>query len=272
MNASSMATRLVKVGLLAAALILLGACVEEEPSMELQASAVYEGSAEATDNGWLIECDIGSAEPDSVDLWHFRGNLDIGEVLTYGQVGGNTGTYTINAEILNELESTESDSEEFEGLRGDQNSILANRADIRYPPELNNFDGADQLQDLEKQDRFSTKLDSGGGGAIYSLPLFDSGDLQDLRGIYTNLLDLHDLSAGESIRIIAEVTIRGSTFSGNEVKSNTFEFPIYVTDRYGEGDPPPYIQTIEGASEDELSDLCLTPDLYRSTPYCRPEC
>lgn len=283
MNATMIVKRVCSAGLLVAATLSLTACVEEDPNMELQAAAVYTGTAELSDQGkWDISCDTESQEAGNVERWFPRGRLDLGEVIEFGQVGDQPGVFWLHVEVVNDLVSTEGgsgSSEDFEGMESDQNSIEVTRVDIDYPAELNRFDGAEALVDLEKDYRFSAVLDSNEGALLPPVPLYDSGELETLREIHADLRNQHGLSEDASIEIVAEMTVRGETFSGNEVQSNKFEYPLDVTDVLDEDNPPGWAAVAEDVrkqAEDGEEDIetqdCLDRSMYVSTPYCEPEC
>lgn len=238
--------------LLASSLLLVGlsGCVDQEPSMSLRGSVLFEGSVD--DNG-QVTCDITSAQPGSVQNWNSRANVDLGELENAG-VG-----YLFWADVTNLLEqSTQVGSgggggDNFQGLREDQNYIMVTGATVRFPADLNQFAGAKFAQSLEKKELFSSVIDSGGGGAILSVPIIGPRQVSDFQDFYRDALTASNIdpaaNADSIIPLVAEIQIEGETFSGRQVESNKFQFPINLCLDC----PPP--------SEDE-------PDPFQTTGYC----
>jgi hypothetical protein len=217
---------------------LAAGCVEQEPSMVLTGSLQFEG--EADENG--LTCEV-SFDPEGVDSVTTRAQVDIRELEMFGQEGPPFETASTHpsfifwAGVENLLEeSTEvgagggGGGGNFQGLKQDQNSIMITGAVIRYPGDLNNFQGAEFASDLEKKELFSTVVPSGGAAAILSFPIFGEREIGKLKAFYKAAVEASpNVPAGTEdaiIPLIAEITLEGETFSGREVESNTFQFPI----------------------------------------------
>lgn len=247
------------LGGLSVTLFGLCGCVDQEPSLSLRGSVVYEGEVAGTS----LRCDFFSEEPGSVENYFTHANIDIQETLEFGQPGGSSGEFLFSAEMENHLSQSDqvgagAGDDEFEGLRVDQNTIMVTRADINFPEDLNDFDGADILQDLEKEELFTAVVESNGGAAIVKFPLFTASELGDLAAIHESLVGDSPQSA---IRITAEIQLHGETYSGKEVESNRFEYPISVC-RSCAPDKPEFDED-EGIPED--FDLLR---YFATTPLC----
>lgn len=246
------------IALLTCSLLLVGAgaCVEQEPSMSLEGNVALEGSVD--ENDVLESCEITFAEdPERIFT---RGRLDIEEFKTLGQAGeplnksetdangavvwrGHS-SFLFYALIQNLLEeSTQVGSgggggDNFQGLKEDQNAIMLTGATIRFPSELNKFDGADLASTLEKKELFSAVLESNGGGVLLDVPIFSQRQIGDLEEFYSQAVQRAGFPADATtpiVPMVAEIQIEGETFSGREVESNKFQYPIEVCRNCGIG-------------------------------------
>lgn len=213
----------IKIALLAGSLLLMGlaGCVDQDVSMSLAGSVVFEGKFDE-DSGEL-RCDMGSAKPGSVDMYFQTADLNLSQ------------SYALhfNAEIINLLEASNQSSsggQTFPGLAQDQNSIRVTKATIRYPTSLNNFAGAGLAEEyLGKSAVFSAVLESGKGAAISPFELVSVRDFGNARAFYDQVMAASGQPAGTKdaiIPLIAEIQIEGETFGGGMVESNVFQFPI----------------------------------------------
>lgn len=212
-----------RIAALAGSLLLLGlaGCVEQDVSMSLTGSVVFDGSLDE-DSG-LVRCDISSAKPGSVETYFQAADLNLAQPMPLH----------FTAEIINLLEASNqsaSGGDSFPGLAQDQNSIRVTKATIRYPTELNNFAGAGLAEQyLAKSAVFSAVLQSGRGGAISPFELVSLRDFGNASAFYDEAIAAAGLPAGTQdaiIPLIAEIQIEGETFSGEMVESNIFQFPI----------------------------------------------
>ena len=229
------------IALLTCSLLLVGAsaCVEQEPSMKLEGSVLFEG--EIDEETGAKTCEV-TLEFDSVENVSERGRVDISELETVGQEGPPFETdeyhpsFVFWGAIQNLLQqSTQvgagggASGGNFEGLQEDQNYIMVTEATIRFPSSLNKFDGASFAKELEKKELFTSVLESNGGGAVVSFPIFSQRDIDDLKTFYQNAVQASGLAADTQdaiVPLIAEIQIKGETFSGREVESNKFQYPI----------------------------------------------
>jgi hypothetical protein len=233
MNIMNKSIALATCALLAAT---VSACVEQEPSMSLEGSVLYEGTLE---DGVPV-CET-TADPESVEHFSSRGQLDIWELENWGQFGpdGGNSSFVFNAAILNLLEESTQvgaggggGGDNFQGLKADQNSIMITGATVRFPGELNKFDGSEFASNLEKKELFTAVLDSNGGGALVGFPIFGTREISKLKAFYRDAIEASPNVAGGTedaiIPLIAEIQIEGETFSGREVESNKFQYPIDI--------------------------------------------
>jgi hypothetical protein len=219
---------------------LASGCVEQEPSMVLTGSLQFEG--EVDEEG--LTCEV-SFDPNSVDSVTTRGQVDILELESFGQEGPPFETATRHpsfifwAGVENLLEESTQvgaggggSGDNFQGLKEDQNSIMITGATVRYPSDLNKFKGAEFATELEKKELFSTVVPSAGGTAILQFPIFGQREIGKLKTFYAAAVEASpNVPAGTEdaiIPLIAEIQLEGETFSGQEVESNRFQFPIDV--------------------------------------------
>lgn len=241
-----------RIAFVACSLLLAGAsaCVEQEPSMSLEGNIALEGTVD--DNGILDTCEVVFAEdPERINT---RGVLDIEQLKTFGQAGApinysladeETGqtifrghsSYVFYALIQNLLEESTQvgagggGGDNFEGLKEDQNSIMLTGATVRFPTELNKFDGAELASSLEKKELFSAVLDSNGGGVLLDVPIFSQREISTLEEFYSEAVQRAGYPADATtpiVPLVAEIQIEGETFSGREVESNKFQYPIEI--------------------------------------------
>lgn len=212
-----------RIAALAGSLLLVGlaGCVEQDVSMSLTGSVVYEGTLDE-DSGMVL-CDITSAKPGSVETYFQAADLNLSQ----------PSPLHFTAEIINLLEASNqsaSGGDSFPGLAQDQNSIRVTKATIRYPAALNNFAGAALAEKyLAKSAVFSAVLQSGRGGAISPFELVSLRDFGNANAFYDEAIAEAGLPAGTQdaiIPLIAEIQIEGETFGGELVESNIFQFPI----------------------------------------------
>ncbi|TDP77498.1 hypothetical protein DFR33_101400 [Bradymonas sediminis] len=216
-------TQYTKIALLAGSLALVGltGCVEQDVSMSLAGSVVYQG--EVNEDTGELRCDMASAKPGSVEMYFQAADLNLSTPMPL----------SFNAEIINLLEASNqasSGGETFPGLAQDQNSIRVTKATIRYPASLNNFAGAELAdQYLAKSAVFSAVLQSGKGGAIAPFELVSLRDFNNAKAFYDAAIAASGLPAGTGdaiIPLIAEIQIEGETFGGEIVESNIFQYPV----------------------------------------------
>ncbi len=230
--------------ILAGSLLLagLGGCVDQEPSLSLRGSVAFTGSYQDTTDSQgntvkKLVCDYSSAKPGSIDTFFFRANVDVTELKGNGSNNVPQG-YFFWGDIKNLLEqSTQvgtgaTGGGNFQGLSEDQNSIMITGATIRYPSSLNKFPGAQYASQLEKKELFSAVVDSGGGAALASFPIFSSRELPKVEKFYNQVIEASpNIASGTKdaiIPLVAEIQLKGQTFSGRSVESNKFQFPINI--------------------------------------------
>lgn len=228
-----MNTTIQKRWSLVALLLLAGSgaglvgCVDQEVSMSLEGSVIYEGKVEeetdAEGNVFsFLKCDFGSVKPGSADSFFPRGNLDLSE--------GAPLHFT--AQIINLLEPSNQKTgtqETFPGLSQDQNTIHITKATISYPESLNGAVGGLAESYLAKTELVSGLLTSSGGAFIGSFPLISGREFANARALYEEAVARAGLSAGTQdaiIPLVAEIQIEGETFDGQVVESNVFRFPV----------------------------------------------
>jgi hypothetical protein len=207
--------------------------------MSLQGSVLFEGSI--SDDGTLT-CEA-TVDPGSVENFSPRGQIDIRELKEAGQVGPpfTTGashpSFVFWAAIQNLLEESTQvgagggGGDNFEGLKEDQNYIMVTGATVRFPSELNKFNGAEFATTLEKKELFTAVLPSNEGGVVVSFPIFGQREVQALEDFYSQAVQAAGYPADASkpiVPLIAEIQIEGETFSGREVESNKFQYPIDI--------------------------------------------
>jgi hypothetical protein len=232
MNTTTKATALAALSTL---LLVLGACVDQEPSMSLKGSVAFEGEVEEEDGVEIFTCEA-ELDPGSASQYYTRASIDIEQLGTVGQIGPPDGAhrwFEFYANITNLLEQSTnvgagSGDGNFPGLSNDQNAIMITGATVRFPDELNKFKGAEFAKELEKKELFSMVVDSGGGAAIVGFPLFGQRELAKLALFHTQAVTAATGSDDPEaiVPLVAEIQIEGETFSGQVVESNKFRFPV----------------------------------------------
>lgn len=225
-------------------------CVEQEPSIEFAGSVVWEGSFEVDGANQLVSVDCAvEADPDSIDQVATRGTLNLQQFVELGgQIGPPLNTpighpsFEFWATMSNRLSnSTEVGAQGqgggqggYEGLNLDQNYIQVTGVEIRFPRELNNYPGGGGASSLNRTETFTVVLESAGGGAVLSYPIFT---LRDVNGANPRLRNFYNSVAPDQqaiVPLVAEMQIIGETFAGTKVESNKFQ---YLIDICGECDP-----------------------------------
>jgi hypothetical protein len=231
------------VGLAALSLLAIGltSCVDQQPSMQMSGSVLFEGSYTEAEGGGtrILECEV-ETDPGSIELFTSRGTINLNDFATQGGqegppfVSGNRHpSYVFWAGLVNRLEdSTEVGAQGqgggqggYEGLSLDQNNIQVTGVEITFPSELNSYQGGGGASSMNRTETFSAVLESGGGGAILSFPIFTLRDVQaggELRNFYDSVAP--DQNA--IVPLVAEMQIVGETFAGTKVESNRFQYPI----------------------------------------------
>ncbi|MFP4596927.1 MAG: hypothetical protein ACLFVJ_01670 [Persicimonas sp.] len=239
----NMITKTTALGALSLMLVGLGACVDQEPSMSLKGSVAFEGEVEeAEEEGAdpVVRCEA-ELDPGASDLFFSRAVINIDHLRNEGQVGPPTGGsghpwFEFYAEIVNLLEESTQvgagggSEGNFQGLSNDQNYIMLTGATVRFPSELNQFNGAEFAEALEKKELFSMLLESNGGATIVSFPIIGPREIGALEAFHDAATEAEFGSPDPEavVPLVAEITIEGETFSGKEVESNKFQFPIDV--------------------------------------------
>jgi hypothetical protein len=125
----------------------------------------------------------------------------------------------------------------FENLFLDVNDIEIQQFQIRYP----SISESQQLG-LDQDQRVGIIIESDGGAAILEMSLFtNSGStitaLETLhRALVLRRLDYNSYTQearGETITIVAEITLLGETIGTQEVESNSLEIPISLCNAQG---------------------------------------
>ncbi|MGM0555107.1 MAG: hypothetical protein ACQEVA_01900 [Myxococcota bacterium] len=233
----------ILVGLASLSLLAIGltSCVDQQPSMQMSGSVLFEGSISGGDGGGeqVLECEV-ETDPGSVEFFTSRGTINLTE---FAQTGGQAGppfvsggrhpSYVFWAALVNRLEdSTEVGAQGqgggqggYEGLSLNQNNIQVTGVEITFPSELNSYQGGSGASSMNRTETFSAVLESGGGGAILSFPIFTLRDVQsggELRSFYDSVAP----DQGAIVPLVAEMQIIGETFAGTKVESNRFQYPI----------------------------------------------
>ena len=237
----------ILVGLASLSLLVgLTSCVDQEPSMQVSGSVLFEGSV-STDEGTgesTLECSV-ETDPGSVELFTSRGTINLQNFANEGgqfgppfisEENGTHPSYEFWAALTNRLEdSTEVGAQGqgggqggYEGMFLDQNNIQVTGVEITFPSDLNNYAGGGGASSLNRTETFSHVLESGGGGAILSFPIFT---LRDVTGADPKLRTFYDSVAPDDqaiVPLVAEIQVVGETFAGTKVESNKFQYPIDV--------------------------------------------
>jgi hypothetical protein len=125
----------------------------------------------------------------------------------------------------------------FENLFLDVNDINIQQFQIRYP----GVSESSQLG-LDRDQRIGIIVESDGGAAILEMSLFNNSGstITALETLHRNLVlrrlgyDQYTQEArGESVTIVAEVTLLGETIGTQEVESNSLEIPISICNASG---------------------------------------
>ena len=225
-------------------------CVDQEPSMQLSGSILFQGSVNQQEEETTIECDV-EVDPTSIESFSTRGSIDITDFIDdgKGQFGPpfptDVSTTTISqspthnsfvfwAAIQNRLaDSTEVGAEGqgggsggYTGLELDQNAIQVTSAEIEFPSDLNSFPGGGGAADrLNKTVNFSAVIPSSGGGAVVHFPIFTDREIRaDLKPFYDGVVS----GQQDIVPLVAEIQIKGETFAGTKVESNKLRFPIDI--------------------------------------------
>jgi hypothetical protein len=236
----------ILVGLACVSLLAVGltACVDQEPSMQVRGSVLWEGEISETDDGeQVLECTV-ETDPGSVERFTTRGTINLDQFQSQGgqegppfigdQTSSTHPSYEFWAALTNRLDdSTEVGAQGqgggqggYEGLALDQNNIQVTGVEITFPSELNNYPGGGGASSLNRTETFSAVLESGGGGDVLSFPIFT---LRDVTGADPKLTNFYNSVAPDSqaiVPLVAEIQIIGETFAGTKVESNKFQYPI----------------------------------------------
>lgn len=213
--------------LLASCGVGLVGCVEQEVSMALSGSVVYEGKlVEGEDSAGNkvtgLVCDMGSVKPGSADVFFHQGDLNLSQ----------DDPLYFTAQIMNLLEPSNQKTgtqESFPGLAQDQNSIHVTKITVSYPESLNGAVGGLAESYLAKTELFSALLKSSGGGVVGHFPLISKREFANARALYEEAIARAGLAAGTQdaiIPLVAEIQVEGETFDGQVVESNIFRFPV----------------------------------------------
>lgn len=221
----------------------LTGCVDEEPSMLVNGSVLFEGTYEED----VLVCEA-TVDPSSIDRVSPRGRINIEQLKNTGQFGppfdsanatGGHRSFVFWAGIENRLEDSRQVGASggggggqggFEGLNLDANFIQVTGAKVEFPSDLNDFTGGGAASALNKTERFSVVLESGGGAQVIYFPIVSSREIAKLEAVYQEAVTAatQNYNPKAIVPLIAEITIIGRTFSGDEVESNKFQFPIDV--------------------------------------------
>ena len=234
--------KLIALTALAIAAGSLTGCVEEEPSMLVNGSVLFEGTIE--DDVLICEATV---DPSSIDRVSPRGRINIEELKNSGQFGppfdsanatGGHRSFVFWAGIENRLEDSRQVGAAgggggqggYEGLNLDANYIQVTGAKIEFPENLNDFPGGEFASELNKTERFSVVLESAGGAQVVNFPIVSSREIAKLEEVYQLAVTAatRNYNPKAIVPLIAEITIIGRTFSGDEVESNKFQYPIDV--------------------------------------------
>ena len=163
-------------------------------------------------------CEIGPAEyqnqrfrsPSFVAAFDSINRLeDSREVGSQGQGGGGGG---------------------FSGLELNMNDVQTRTFKVRFPNVSET--GPSQLG-LDRDIDFTMVVDSGGGGAAFTLELLSRGDIQSLKQLHetvvlrrTGLSSYDDTAKKTAVTLTSEMWIEGETIGGRPVESNKLTFPV----------------------------------------------
>lgn len=236
------------VGLASLSLLAVGltSCVDQQPSMQLSGSVLFEGEVSGGEGGGptITVCEV-ETDPGAIELFTSRGTINLDEFEAQGgQEGppfinpeeGTHPSYEFWAALVNRLDdSTEVGAQGegggqggYEGLALNQNNIQVTGVEITFPSELNSYPGGGGASSLNRTEPFSAVLESGGGGAILSFPIFT---LRDVAGADPRLRNFYNSVAPDQqaiVPLVAEMQVIGETFAGTKVESNKFQYPIDV--------------------------------------------
>ncbi len=231
----------IAVALLVVGLSLTG-CVEEEASVVMHSNLLGDGTFDTGDED----------EPDRVgctftaDFDEPRvlgsGTIDLAELENEGQrmvresnQGANLERYTFTTVLENRLADSRTvgavsggDGDGFENLELDKNDVMITSGVV----DLFAVDDGALVGVFDQPiERRSTMLvQSGGGVANYGVPIIQG---------FEEIQRLREGVGADPVSFIAEIQLMGETLAGDQVESNTVEYPITICDGCG-GDDIPY--------------------------------
>ncbi len=260
-----------KTALVGALMIGVGAtgCVEEEASVILRGNVIGEAEideAEEEDGNDENGNETSESDDDEAQIFcqiptefeeptlRSTGFVNLGQMDTHGQrlLRGDDdtsrpNTYDFGAVFENRLEDSRSvgavsggEGSGFEGLALDRNDVMIKSVTVSFDHDINVFslEGGTVSYGFERERLVNMLVTSGGGVASFSVPIMNnSGEVQEFRefvqGVNSNVPDRGD---DDPLTLVARIQLHGETLAGNQVESNSLEFPIDVCVDCGESE------------------------------------
>lgn len=221
-------TTSTRASVVALALLGLGAlatqtgCVEQEASLILRGNVLASGDFDE-DTQTLSNCayepSVGTDTPIVV-----TGQANIATLRAASQPGSaeGAGVFFFGANLTNTLLDSSSIGGGGGGgasgpqLYANNNQFIAKSAEVKLQFRSGTF---------SRERFFSTVIDPEGSSITVGVPLLNG--LADLDEVETLLdADLGGADPSSTVTVIAQIKVLGETFSGTNIESNTFEYPI----------------------------------------------